>query len=257
MSFGGLLAAFLVPGLGFQMQGTKIWRKAALLGCGLMLLVFIAGFGYPIGNFAFGLLIAIHVTGFVYYCSPFFRQENLEFRLIFTLLAVIGIGLLIYLPARNLVLQHWLLPLSINGQVFVVQRQFPVAAIQRGDWIAYRLGDDNSSWGSGWAHGTVYVRSGLGLGPVLAAAGDRVGFSTNKFTINGIAHALMPHMPRSGEVILREKQWFVWPELGINGNGNTPEDTVSAMMLQLAVVSENNFVGKPFKQWLWRRQMTP
>ena len=255
---GGLVAAFLVPGLGFQMQGAKIWGKAAFLGCSLMLVVFVVGFGYPIGNLAFGVLIAIHATGFVYYCGPLVRQEELQFRLIFTLMVVIGIGLLFYLPIRSLVLQHWLVPLRLaNGRVFVAQRQFPAAAIQRGDWIAYKLGNDSSGWESGWAHGSVRVRAGMGLGPVLAMAGDRVGFSTNGFTVNGISHALLPHMPQAGEVILREKQWFVWPDLGISGYGNTPEGNISGMMLQLAVVPENDFVGKIFQQWLWRRQITP
>jgi hypothetical protein len=257
IAFGGLFVGFLVPGLGFQMRGTQFLGKAALFGCGLMLLLFIAGFGYPIGNLALGGLIAIHVTGFVYYCSPLFRQEDLGFRLIFTLLAVIGIGLLIYLPIRNVVLQHWLVPLRVNDHVFVVQRQFPVAAIQRGDWIAYKLGGGSSGWETGGGHGTVHVRSGMGLGAVLAKAGDRVGFSTNVFTVNGIPNALLPHMPQSGEVTLREKQWFVWPELGISGYGNTPEGNISVMMLQLAVVSENDFVGKFYRRWLWRRQITP
>jgi len=255
ITLGGLVVGLLVPGLGFRMQGTRTWGKTALLGCGLMLLLFIAGFGSPIGNLAFGGLIGIHVTGFVYYCGPLLRQEELGFRLIFTLLAVIGIGLLLYLPARNLILQHWLVPLRVHGQVFVAQRQFPVAAIQRGDWIAYKLGSGSSGWESGWAHGSVRVQSGLGLGPVLAVAGDRVGFSTNGFTVNGVPHALLPHMPRSGEVNLREKQWFIWPELGISGYGNTPEGNISALMLQLAVVSQNDFVGKLFQRWLWRRQI--
>ena len=32
--------------------------------------------------------------------------------------------------------------LRLNGQVIVVQRQFPANAIQRGDWIAYKLGSE-------------------------------------------------------------------------------------------------------------------
>jgi hypothetical protein len=255
IAFVGLFAGFLVPGLGFWMRSAKIWGKAALSGCGLMLFLFIAGFGYPMGNLALGGLIAIHVTGFVYYCSPLFRQEEFGFRLIFTLLAVIGIGLLIYLPIRNVVLQHWLVPLRVNGRVFVVQRQFPAAAIQRGDWIAYKLGSGSGSWESGWAHGTVYVRSGMGFGPVLAKAGDRVTFSTNVFTVNGIQHPLLPHMPQSGEVAVPEKNWFVWPGYSISGAGN--ENRITSIMLQLALVPEIDFVGKPFQRWLWRRQMTP
>jgi hypothetical protein len=62
-------------------------------------------------------------------------------------------------------------------------------------------------------------------------------------------------MPKSGDVAVPEKHWFVWPELGISGYGNTPEGNITAMMQQLALVPENDFVGKPFKRWLWRRQI--
>ena len=258
ITFAGSAASFLVPGLGIHIRGRKFWGLAALAGYGLLLLIFAAGFGYPIGNFAFGLMLAIHTSGFVYYCDPVLRREELGARLAFVLAALLAVGLLVYLPLRNFVLQHWLVPFRLNnGHVFVVQRQFPAAAILRGDWIAYKLGSDSSDWQNGWAHGAVHVRFGLGLGPVLAMAGDRVGFSTNGFTVNGLPHALLPHMPQTGEIILREKQWFVWPELGISGYGNTPEGNISGMMLQLAVVSENDFIGKPFKQWFGRRQITP
>ncbi len=243
ITFAGSAASFLVPGLGIYLRGRKHWGRAAALGYGLLLLLFLAGFGYPVGNFAFGLMLAIHASGFVYYCRPVMQREELGGRLAFTLAALLAVCLLFYLPLRGFVLQHWLVPFRLNhGRVFVVQRQFPAAAIQRGDWIAYKLGSGNSGW-EGWetggAHGAVQVRAGLGLGPVLALAGDRVSFSTNGFAVNGIPHPLRPHMPQTGEVTLPEKQWFIWPELGISGYGHTPESNLSAMMQQLAVVSED------------------
>ncbi len=256
-TFGGVVASFLIPGVGFYLREPVLWGKAALMGSGLALGGFLAGFGYPAGNYAMGLLIAIHASGFVYYCRPLLQWQEFMGRLGFTLLALLAMGLLFYLPLRNLVLYHWLVPLRLNGRLYVVQRQFPAAAVRRGDWIAYKLGSDSSWWDSDGGHGAVRVRSGMGLGPVLASAGDRVMFSTNVFTVNGIPHSLLPHMPNSGEVIVRGKQWFVWPELGISGYGNTPEGNITAMMLQLALVPENNLVGKPFQRWLWRRQTLP
>jgi hypothetical protein len=64
-------------------------------------------------------------------------------------------------------------------------------------------------------------------------------------------------MPTSGEVAVPEKHWFVWPELDISVHGNVSEASISAMMLQSATVSESEFIGKPFKHWFWRRQITP
>lgn len=248
MTFGGLVASFLVPGLAVHIRGPRLWGKAALVSCGLLFLLFIAWFGHPAGNFAFGLLLSIHATGFVYYCSPLLQHEQLRSRLVFTLLALMAIGLLIYLPIRNVILQHWLVPLRLNGRVVVVQRQFPASAIQHGDWIAYRLSESGG--------GGIWVRSGMGLGPVLAMAGDRVEFSTNAFTVNGVAQPRLPHMPDSGAVTVPGKNWFVWPNFDISGgHGNVGENNISAAMLQMATISQAQFVGKPFKRWLWRRQV--
>ncbi|HXR04600.1 MAG TPA: hypothetical protein VN836_07815 [Verrucomicrobiae bacterium] len=249
LTLGGLVAGFLIPGLGIHLRSPKLWGRAAIPACGFLFFGFLVWFGFPAGNIAFGLLFAVHTIGFVYYCNPLFEQELVQSRLWFTLLTLVGLGLLIYLPGRNVILQHWLVPLRLNGHVMVVQRQFPAAAIQRGDWVAYRL-HGNEEWGEN----AVYVRSGLGLGPTLALAGDRVEFSTNAFTVNGAPHPLLPHMPVSGGLIVPEKNWFVWPNVGISGHG-VGEDRISSAMLQMAVVSENQYIGKPFKRWLWRQQI--
>ena len=74
MALIGLVAGFLVPGLAVYIRGPRRWGKAALAGCGLLLLLFIVWFGYPAGNLAFGLLLSIHITGFVYYCSPLLSE---------------------------------------------------------------------------------------------------------------------------------------------------------------------------------------
>jgi hypothetical protein len=250
MTWGGVVAGFLVPGLAVHIRGPRLWGKAALLGCGFLFLSFMVWFGRPAGNFAFGLLLSIHTTGFMYYCSPLLQQEQLRSRLFFTLLTLVALGLGIYLPARNVILQHWLMPLRINGQVAVVQRQFSADAIRCGDWIAYRLRGSG-----GWEEGAVRVRSGMGLGPVLAMAGDRVEFSPKAFTVNGISHPSLPHMPTSGGLTVPENNWFVWPNVGISGHGNVGEDRISAAMLQMATVSREQFAGKPFKRWFWRRQI--
>ena len=251
MTFGGLIAGFLVPGLAVYVRGPRLWGKAALVSCGLLFLLFIAWFGHPAGNFAFGLLLSIHISGFVYYCSPLLLEASFRSRLLFTLLTMMVLGLLIYLPIRNVILQHWLVPLRVRGNVVIVHRLGVPYDIKRGDWVMYSL----NSKQTGEAHngGAVWIRAGFGWGPVLAVAGDRVVFSTNCFRVNGEAQSLLPHMPSSGEVVVPEKHWFIWPELDINGNGNA--GNISAIMLQMATVSQEQFIGKPFKRWLWRRQI--
>jgi hypothetical protein len=253
MTLVGLVASFLVPGLAVYIRGPRLWGKAALVGCGLLFLLFIAWFGHPAGNFAFGLLLSIHISGFVYYCSPLLLNAPFRSRLLFTLLTMMVLGLLIYLPIRNVILYHWLVPLRVRGNVVIVHRLDAPHDIKRGDWVMY----SQKSVEMGEAHngGAIWVRAGFGWGPVLAVGGDRVEFSTNAFRVNGEAQPLLPHMPNSGTLIVPEKHWFIWPELDINGHGNVGEANISATMLQMAIVSQEQFIGKPFKRWLWRRQI--
>lgn len=254
MTVIGLVASFLVPGMGVYLRGPWLWRWAGFAGCGLLMFAFLAGFGYPAGNMAFGLLLSIHVTGFGYYCKPWLANEPLQSRLAFTLLFLIGIGLLVYLPARSFIQHRWLTPLYVRGNVVIVQRLTGPHSIQRGDWINYLLNDSGMNEYGG---GGVQVRNGYCWGPVLAGAGDRVVFSANSFAVNGEARPLLPHMPESGEVVVPEKHWFVWPELDISGHGYIGEGAISSTMVQLATVSEKQVVGigKPFQRWFWRRQI--
>jgi hypothetical protein len=124
-------------------------------------------------------------------------------------------------------------------------------SVQRGDRLLYSIGGNETYHG----HGGVWVQPGFGWGPVLAVAGDTIRFSTNAFFINGQEQPRLPHMPTTGEVLVPEKHWFIWPELDISGHGNVGEANISAIMLQMATVSQEQFIGKPFKRWLWRRQI--
>ena len=70
LTLRGLIAGFIVPGLAVYLRGPRLWGKAALCACALLFLLFIVCLGHPFGNYAFGLMLAIHASGFVYYCSP-------------------------------------------------------------------------------------------------------------------------------------------------------------------------------------------
>ena len=249
----GLVGSFLIPGLGFYFRGPRLCGRIAIPACGLLFLGFIMWLGYPLGNYAFGLMLSIHVTGFVYYCSSLLTDMEFASRLLFTIGVLIAIGGVVYTPARSAIQGHWLIPLRIHDRVFVVQKQTLPKTVARGDWVAYRL--------SGYVisvHGYRYGgdHSALGFGPVLALAGDRVNFLTNTFTVNGIPHSCLPYMPASGNFTVAKNHWFIWPNFDISGHG-IGEFDISAAMLERADVSENQFVGKPFKQWFWRQQSLP
>ncbi|MDR3460270.1 MAG: hypothetical protein P4N60_22810 [Verrucomicrobiae bacterium] len=255
MTIPGLLAGFLVPGLAVYLRGPRIWGQAAMAACLALFLVFIIWLGYPAANLAFGLMLSVHATGVVYYCGPLLAYEPFRSRLSFTLLVLLVIGLLVYLPARSVIQNYWLTPLRLNGQVVIVELNAHVRDIHRGSLVAYQLHDDER----GEAHhgGAVRVRAGMGLGTVLAVAGDEVTFSTNLFSVNGVTHTNLSYMPVSGELIVAENHWFIWPSLDISGHGNVGAGNITAVMLDMANVSETQFYGKPFARWFGRKQILP
>jgi len=255
MKVGELVAGFLVPGLAVWLRGPKLWGQAALVGSAVLLMVFIVGLGFSVANLAFGLLISLHATGFVYYCNPLMARESFPARLGFTFLVLLAIGLALYMPARSLVQSHWVTPLRMSGHVFVVQRVFSLKHVQRGDWLAYAL--NQRAMGENYHGGVVVLQNGMGMGPVLALANDQVIFSTNTFSVNGILHTNLPHMPQSGELVVPENHWFIWPNLGISGHGNVGEDRISSVLMNMAMVSEAQCFGKPMRRWFWRKQLLP
>lgn len=255
MTAGELVVGFFVPGLAVYFRGPG-WAGRAALGAGAtLLLVYVVWLGYPAANLAFGMLISLHVTGFVHYCQRWLAAEAFGARLAFTIFVMLAMLLLLYLPVRGLVQQQLITPLRLDGQVIIVRRASPVYPLQRGQWLAYSLSETEA----GEAHngGAVWFHGGTGFGPVLAVGGDSVIFSTNGYSVNGVAHAARPHMPAAGEWRVPEKHWFIWPDLAISGHGNVSEASISGTLLVLADVAPRQLLGLPFDRWFWRQQTLP
>jgi hypothetical protein len=254
ITFPGLIAALLVPGLAVYLRGPRFWGKLVMSACALLFLCFMVGLGYPIGNFAFGLIISIHVSGFTYYCTPFLQEKTALFRIGFTVLVLVGLSLLIYMPLRNFIQAHYLAPMRVGNHVVVVAHFAAADEIHRGDSVAYTV---SGYYFSNHGNEGIAGEAGLGLGKVLAVAGDRVEFSRQEVSINGVRQPALLHMPVSGSLVVPENHWFIWPTLAITGNWAVGEDRLSQAMLGLAQVSETRYVGKPLKQWFWRTQTLP
>lgn len=255
MTIGDLVLGFFIPGLSVWLRGPKLWGRAALFVCAELMGVFIVWIGYPYANFAFGLLLSVHCTGLVYYCSPMMVGEPFRSRLAFTALVLLLLALLLYLPSLHFLQKHFLTPLRRGDHVLVVRHISHPGQIHRGDWVAYAL--DENAMGENYHGGTVILHSGVTMGQVLALPGDAVTFSNNLFFVNGTVRTNLPHMPASGGFIVAEKHWFIWPNLGISGHGDVGEARLSAALMGLANVPEENFFGKPFQRWFWRKQVLP
>jgi hypothetical protein len=245
--FSQVVASFLVPGLGFYLRGLRLWGKAAMGFCALLALVFFVGLGSILGNLAFGLLLSIHVTSLIYVLEPWLAGERFRTRLLFSVAVLFLLACLVYLPARSLIQEEWLMPLQVRGRVVVVHRLAHPGTLARGAWIAYTI--------DGSGENAVYLLSGFGLGPVLALPGDRVRFTKSAFDVNGVPQPRVAGMPEVGEWVVPEKHWFVWPEVAMSGHGNVPAEGIAATLQRVGTITEAQFVGKPFKRWFGRRQV--
>jgi hypothetical protein len=241
------VGSLVVPGLGFYLRGPRLWGKVAMGFAALMALVFIVGLGYPIGNVAFGLLLSTHVSSVIYLFEPWLAGARFHVRLSFSFVMLFVLGALVYMPVRNLIQEQWLMPLQVKGRVVIVRRLANPSALPRGAWIAYAINDVS---GQGF-----YVREGFGLGPVLALPGDRVRFTKSALEVTGVPQPLLDYMPQAGEWVVPQKHWFVWPEVAITRHGNTPPGVIPASLLKMGTITEDQFVGRPFKRWFGRRQL--
>ena len=257
VSAAQFLLSLLVPGYAFLANGRKIVGWSFLAVYCVSAALFVVALGYQIGSIGYGLMISAHASSIIFLEGYWFREMSglraVVYRFALALITLLVVWLAIYSPPVDYAQEHWVTPLRVRDQVFVMRRLALVGEIKRGEAVMYEMRED----GVGEAHGgggAVWMRAGFGSGPVLAVAGDRVEFSTNAFSVNGRERPLLPHMPTSGELVVPEKHWFIWPELAISNPRNAGEANISALMLRMATVGEQQFVGKPFQHWFGRRQ---
>ena len=254
---GAMVLGFFIPGLAVYFRWPGLIGRAALIFAGFLLLTFMIELGRPAGSLAFGMLLSMHTTGFVTYCTPLFGA-SLPRRLLLTVLTGVALGLLVYMPARTLLQRKMLMPLQVRGQVVIVHPIFSPGTIRSGDWIAYNISNNHDR-----EEGGVYILAGIGfhpglsLGPVLAMAGDRVEFSKTTFSVNGVMHPKLPHMPLIGGLIVPPMRWFIWPDMMVSEHGNVANAAISSTLLSMALVRKEQLAGQPFQRWFWHRQILP
>ncbi len=250
ISASQFLLSVALPGFAFFALGRRALGWLFMAGYVLAALVFVAALGYLAANVAYGLMISVHATSIIFLEGLWLAGDRFRVRLIAAICTLLMVWGLIYAPAVRFVENHWLMPLRAGNHVLVVHRTAS-GSIRRGDRVAYQISEDRS----GAARGDrVYIREGFGIERVLATPGDRVRFAPGKLFINDQPVAAAHHMPTEGEFVVPEKVWFIWPGLDIRLRGGVPESDISAAFQRLAMVPENEIVGKAFKSWFGRKQ---
>ncbi len=255
-SAGTTFLALLVPGLSFCVLGRRMLGLSILAIYCASVPVYIVRLGFTEGSFAYGLMLAAHATSVFYLLSHWLGQLEFGAKIGLALLSLSTVWLVLYFPLVNYIERHVAVPLLVRGQVVVMHPRLVTSKIKRGDQIMFDLKERQIGQAHG-GNGAVWLRAGVGWGPVLALPGDQILFSTNSFVVNGIGHPLLEHMPASGEILVPTNRWFVWPEFGITSHGNVSEANISALIMQLATVSATQMTGRPYPAWFWRNQKLP
>ncbi len=249
------LLGLLVPGLSFYLAGQRLAARCIFAGCAVAMLIFLIFLGHPAADWAFLALISAHVASVTQQILPWITSRRVWAQLVLSVILFAGINQFVYVPARNWFLRHVAMPLQTPRGVVIVNPSARRGRIQQADWVAYRI-EANVAGLIGANHGSIVLRAGYGYGPVLALPGDRVEFGPEVCQINGAPIPRLTDMPASGTLTVPENHWFVWPELRISGHGNFTA-SLEAEMERLALVDQNDFVGRPFKRWFFTKQVTP
>ena len=102
--------------------------------------------------------------------------------------------------------------------------------------------------------GQVRIHDGYLLDRIIAVPGDEIAFEPDEFLVDGARYPSLRLMPTSGRLVLREKTWLIWPSLRKITRNNVSDETIAASVLQLAMVSRDQIIGKPFHYWFFRKQ---
>lgn len=257
VTFLGLLGGWLVPGWAVYLRNANRSGLSTLGVCAFLLLTFFVFLGQAAGNAAFTLLLCIHCVGLVAYCKPLLAEFQWPNRVLSSLLLCAMVIGLVYLPAQQFLSNHLFIPMRLHGHVVVVHRMKSPGEIHRGEWIAFNVSAASDYFNYGYAHGSVVIRDGVNLAPVLALPGDEVKFDPHSYYVNGEQHPRQSTMPTGGGFVVAEHCWFAWPEFGMEGHGTVPAANITDPLLQIANVTPDRFVGKVFKHWFFRRQSVP
>ncbi len=243
----GTLSLF-VPSLGFWSRWH--WKIAGRISAGTVALfwLFLIFLGTSISTIAFGLILAIHVTGVVILIRDYLAQTQLGSRLVLIVLLILGLSLFLYRPAWNLLQTRLFMPLDVNGRSMVVNCMDNFRSMKRGDWVVFSV--------EGQTGGQVVMRAGYGASPVYGVPGDHVRFTRVACVVNGIPRERRPYLPVSGEIVVPREMWFVWPEYIVHYPGRANESAVTDLIMNEALVSRSELVGRPFKRWFLRKQIS-
>ncbi len=241
------LLCVLLPGFSFYKAGWRRIGQAIAFAWFAAACTFLLFIGYTMANVAFGLMMSMHVSSVVHLLNRAAPGASVVRRLGLSLAVLFVVGQLIYATGLLWLQSHLFMPLRSGDKVYVINRLRSIDTLRAGEFVAFhseRIGVNG-----------VYIREGYLLDRILAAPGDEVQFSSTEFRVNGMAASRRDLMPGSGNMVVPEKTWLVWPSLTTVTRNNVGERAVATAVLHMALVPREKIIGKPFRRWFWREQV--
>lgn len=241
--FRHVLLSLLVPGFGFVAARQRKLGKWAMAASGVLVLIYVLFLGRAVGGVAFGLLVSVHVSSFLFLIDHHFRHFGPRRRVVNALLAVGLFWLVLYLPVQGWLERHVVFPVRVGDQVLILRSGVNPAQLRRGDWVAFDSGGR-------WFEDGVLLERGLQFGPVVALPGDTVEFFPDRLLVNGRPQPLLANMPTAGAERLPQNCWLIWPNVTISRtSGHAAE-----LLLKVARVYPEQLRGRPLGRWFWHKQ---
>jgi hypothetical protein len=244
-----IIPGLCIPGAGCIIRRRRKTGFGILAAWLVMACVFLMRIGRTESGLAFGFMMGLHVVG----TALWIRRRNLDgvnsmnsTGLVF-LTAMIS---LVYMPARNWLENNVILPLNIQGRIYMVNPGVSAGSIHRGDFVAYTTPAITLP-------NHTMVREGAGLRPVLGMPGDTVVFGPASYSINGQEHPNQPAMPVTGSFTVPAGCWFVWPvyppQMGVADQQRVMQALVENWNT-MALVKQEQLLGSLRHWWFWMKQ---
>jgi hypothetical protein len=240
-----VLLSIAVPGYALKAHQIQFVGPAIAAVYVACLAGFIATLAQPMADVFFGLMIALHATSIYFLLRQMIPTWTFRGKLFTSLMIIPAIWALMYQPAARQ-LQRIVAPFRVGDRAFVVHVSASPVGIMREDPIAFRM---KAFGGDG-----VYIPAGFGLGRVRGMAGDTIRFTPSHLEVNGKTFPRHEMMPLRGEHVVPEKHWFIWPDFAMQQRGRVDAARLDQILAEMAMVSENDFMGRVFERWFWRDQ---
>jgi hypothetical protein len=244
--------ALVLPGFVFFVRRRPRTGRIILGAYFFLLAVAVVWLGSSAATLAYGLMVALHAVSMAHLVEAWLDLVEWGRRLLLVLFTTLLVGVLFYFPAQRWIQNELIMPLRIGNQTLMVFPDDRVDSLRPGAVRVFRFG---GTIGRG-----IVLGQGLVVAEIRGEPGNHIRFDRGYYLVNDRAFAARPLMPQSGEWMVPENHWFIWPDSSIKVHGALPAldaGQLDALLREMAFVPSSRLVGRPLRWWFWRSLYVP